>query len=290
MNAPLAFRDSLSRMAAPPDLYVGTGSAQPVSVKNVLSFCRRRARELGSRKSFHHRFVLCFNVDETEAIDLVLNNVALRLLPDQYMLLFPHQLHTYTGLDDRPITALFVTFESDDEELLARLMDRVMELTPPIKDALYSFVDAYAGPRSPRSAELTVLAAQALLETVIGDDKDSGVDARLSIPGPLKDAMFALSDPSVTTSAAVAKAVGLTEAHLRKLFRKHLGIALGHYLLELRQNRARSLLGSSAESVSRISELCGYASIYAFSRSFRSFNGCTPSEYRRRIRSGETEL
>jgi AraC family transcriptional regulator of arabinose operon len=290
MNAHQSFRESLSRLSVPADLYVGTGPAQPVSVLNVLSFCRRKARELGTRKSFHHRFVLCFNIDESEPIDLVLNNVALRLDPGRYMLFFPHQLHAYSGLDDRPITVLFVTFESEDKELLARLMDRVMELTPTIDEALRAFVDAYADPRSPRSAELIVLAAQALLETIIGDDKDSGVDARLSIPGPLKDAMLALSDPAVTTSAAVAKAVGLSEAHLRKLFRKHLGIALGHYLLELRQNRARSLLGSSAESVSRISELCGYASIYAFSRSFRSFNGCTPSEYRRRHRSGDAEL
>lgn len=290
MNALPILRESLGRLSAPTDLYVGTGSAQPVSVRNVLSFCRRRARELGSRKSFHHRFVLCFNIDESEPIDLVLNNVALRLIPGRYMLFFPHQLHAYSGLDDRPITVLFVTFESEDKELLARLMDRVMELTPTIDEALRSFVDAYAGPRTPRRAELIVLAAQTLLETIIGDDRDSGVDARLSIPGPLKDAMLALSDPTVSTAAAVAEAVGLSEAHLRRLFAKHLGIPLGRYLLELRQNRARSLLGSSDESVSRISELCGYASIYAFSRSFHSFNGCTPSEYRRRHRSGESEV
>lgn len=290
MNALPTFRESLGRLAAPTDLYVGTGAAQPVSVRNVLSFCRRKARDLGSRKSFHHRFVLCFNIDATEPIDLVLNNVALRLLPDRYMLFFPHQLHTYTGLDDRPVTVLFITFESESKDLLARLMDRVMELTPPIGGALSAFVDAYAGPQTPRRSELIVLAAQTLLETIIGDDRDSGVDARLPIPGPLKEALLALSFPGAFTAADVAKSAGISEAHLRKLFMKHLGIALGRYLLELRQNRARSLLGASGESVSRIAELCGYASIYAFSRSFRSFNGCTPSEYRRRLRSGEAEL
>jgi AraC-like DNA-binding protein len=276
--------ETLRRMTAPADLFVGTGTARPISVRNVIAFCRMHARELGARKSFHHRFVLCCNVHGSSAITLILGEVALRLSPSRYILFPPHQLHTYAGLDDREIAILFVTFETDDEDMLLHLGNRIMEITPAVRTALSGFVEEYTGDGAARHGSLVVLAAQALLETIIGNDRDSSVEAHLPIPTPLREAMLRLSGLESPTVIAIAREAGLSEAHLRKLFKKHIGVSLGHYLTEMRQNKARSLLGASDESVSRIAERCGYKSVYAFSRSFHTFNDCTPSHYRERIK------
>ncbi|MBU1080438.1 MAG: AraC family transcriptional regulator, partial [Spirochaetes bacterium] len=215
---------------------------------------------------------------------LVLNTVAHRLPPGGYALLFPHQLHAFADLSDREIETLFITFETGDENALLHLHSRIFALSPQVESSLAAFVDAYSGMDGPRNERLVVLAVQTLLETIIMNDRDRGVEAIVAIPAPLKDALSKLSGERIPTAVSVAKETGLSEAYLRRLFKRHMGISLGRYLVEMRQNKARSLLGASDESVSRIAELCGFDSIYAFSRSFRAHNDCTPTRYRERNR------
>jgi AraC-like DNA-binding protein len=79
----------------------------------------------------------------------------------------------------------------------------------------------------------------------------------------------------------VAKAVGLSESHLRARFRVLAGIGLGAYIRRLRLHRARTLMLASELRLKEIAERCGYESIYAFSRTFRQEMGMSPSEYRK---------
>ena len=277
--------EPLRRIPTPVNLFVGTGTARPVSVRNVIAFARMKAVELGARKSLHNRFVLCLNLHRSASIEMVLNEVALRLSPSRYILFAPHQLHTYTGLDEREIAILFVTFESDDTNLLYHLCHRVMELTPFVRKATADFVGVHTGDHSARRDNHVVLATETLIEAIIGNDRDSSMEAHIPLPAVLKDALQKLNGAQAMTVLSVARDCGISEAYLRKLFKKQMGIPLGQYLSKLRQNKAHSLLGASDESISRIAELCGYKSVYAFSRSFHLYNDCTPSAYRERIRN-----
>ena len=289
MAEELDLQDAVRQLTAPADLFVGTGSARPISVRNVLAFCRMKAKELGAKRSLHHRYVLCFNLHGSSLVTLILNTVAMHLSPDRYILLTPHQLHTYSGLDEREVAILFVTFETEDADLLLHVASRIMEITPSVRAALAAFIEEYTKVGSIRHDNLVVLATQTLLEAIICNDADGGKEAHVPLPAPLRDVMLKLSGMQAPTVLAVTNEAGLSEAHLRKLFKKHMGISMGHYLTEMRQNKARSLLGASEESISQISELCGYKSLYAFSRAFHQFNGCTPSLYRSRIRNTELD-
>ncbi len=277
--------DTVRQMTAPADFFIGTGSARPIAVRNVLSFCRLKANELGAKRSLHHRYVLCLNLHGTNRVTLILNSVAMHLAPNRYILLTPHQLHTYAGLDEREVAILFVTFETEDADLLMHVSSRVMEITPSVRGALTAFIEEYAKGDSFRHDNLVVLATQSLLEAIIGNNAYAGTEAHEPLPATLREVMLKLAEMQAPTVLGVAKEAGLSEAYLRKLFKKSMGISLGHYLTEMRQNKARSLLGASEESVSQISEICGYKSLYAFSRAFHAFNGCTPSQYRSRIRN-----
>ena len=80
----------------------------------------------------------------------------------------------------------------------------------------------------------------------------------------------------------VAAAVGISEPYLRQLFGSALKISPKAYLTEVRLKRARELLSLGLYKVNEVAELCGYASIYHFSRAFKQQTGLTPREYAER--------
>ncbi|MFA5027209.1 MAG: helix-turn-helix domain-containing protein [Candidatus Methylomirabilota bacterium] len=80
--------------------------------------------------------------------------------------------------------------------------------------------------------------------------------------------------------AALAGAIGLSEGHLRRLFRQHLGITPRRYLLEARLQRAGELLQTTAHAVEWISGEVGFRSSARFAKVFRRFFGHSPSEHR----------
>jgi transcriptional regulator GlxA family with amidase domain len=83
------------------------------------------------------------------------------------------------------------------------------------------------------------------------------------------------------TIAALAGRLAISESHLRKRFRQLNGLSLGSYLLHYRLNRAIKLLVHSDLSLTQIAVECGYESLAAFSRSFRTKVGQTPSSFRK---------
>lgn len=75
-------------------------------------------------------------------------------------------------------------------------------------------------------------------------------------------------------------------SYLSTLFKKTFKLTPNEYIIQLRMERARTLL-STDESVNirQISELLGYSDPYYFSRLFKITTGCTPSEYRNKIKA-----
>lgn len=86
--------------------------------------------------------------------------------------------------------------------------------------------------------------------------------------------------PSLSVSNIANKA-GVSEVYLRKLFRDTYGTSPKQYILEKRISHAKKLLGERACSVTDISALCGFDSVYHFCRIFKLYTGKTPSEYQR---------
>ena len=90
-----------------------------------------------------------------------------------------------------------------------------------------------------------------------------------------------------TGAAQVAMEAGASPSNLRRLFHEHLNCSVGEFLRQTRINRARYYLATSERSISEIGELCGYASIYSFSRSFRQAVGESPTLYRDHVLRGD---
>lgn len=88
-------------------------------------------------------------------------------------------------------------------------------------------------------------------------------------------------DMSVTD---LARRMRLSADYFSRLFKQHTGSPPGAYLAGLRMQQAMQLLEHSELPVSQVANGAGYADPLYFSRAFRRAVGCSPLQYRRRIR------
>jgi AraC family transcriptional regulator of arabinose operon len=66
----------------------------------------------------------------------------------------------------------------------------------------------------------------------------------------------------------------------RKIYQKKKNLLQKQYVLELRMQRAKRLLEEGTASVGEIAQGCGFASVPHFCRTFKSFTGESPTDYR----------
>lgn len=102
--------------------------------------------------------------------------------------------------------------------------------------------------------------------------------------GPVRNALEHLREnfASPVQVPELARLAGLSTSHFSALFRGATGIGVTEYVKRLRMARARELLATTSKSIAEIAGTVGYADSFYFSRQFRSINGCSPSDYRRR--------
>jgi AraC family transcriptional regulator len=81
--------------------------------------------------------------------------------------------------------------------------------------------------------------------------------------------------------AALAELVDLSLYHFARAFKQSFGVPPHRYHMARRMDRAKSLLRSSALSVTQIGIEIGFRETSSFTRAYRKFAGVTPSEYRR---------
>jgi len=76
---------------------------------------------------------------------------------------------------------------------------------------------------------------------------------------------------------------GISVSYYKKIFQKKFGITPNQYLNKLKINYACSLLKTHHYTVTQISEMAGYSSVYYFTYAFKKHTGISPSEYAKHI-------
>lgn len=79
---------------------------------------------------------------------------------------------------------------------------------------------------------------------------------------------------------AIARRMGFSDAHFRRLFRANYGVSPHQYLLHLVMQRAARQLVSSDHPVSLIGSNVGYEDPAQFSKAFRKLMGQSPQQWR----------
>ncbi len=84
-----------------------------------------------------------------------------------------------------------------------------------------------------------------------------------------------------TAMENIASQLGLGYSYFRRLFKQYTGLAPNQYLIQLRIERAKSLLSDPERPVKEIAAQTGFDSVYYFSRLFKEKTGLPPAQYRR---------
>ncbi|HNX14488.1 MAG TPA: AraC family transcriptional regulator [Oscillospiraceae bacterium] len=88
-----------------------------------------------------------------------------------------------------------------------------------------------------------------------------------------------LSNPEFNLTEA-AKKLPFSLNHFRGLFERQTGLSPKRFLLRMRIEQAKSLLGGNSLPVGDIGRMCGFSDPYYFSRIFKAETGLPPSEFR----------
>ena len=78
----------------------------------------------------------------------------------------------------------------------------------------------------------------------------------------------------------MASRLGIDRMYLRNLFVKHTGMSTMEYVMRVRMERAKVLLGNKHFSVTEVASAVGYPDILSFSKAFKKYSGVCPSEFR----------
>jgi AraC-like DNA-binding protein len=81
----------------------------------------------------------------------------------------------------------------------------------------------------------------------------------------------------------LASKAGLSESHLRALFRKHMGVSIGRFITGKKIDFARYALSNSDMSIAEIAEAAGFNNIYVFSTFFKRNTGSSPLRFRKEM-------
>jgi len=81
-------------------------------------------------------------------------------------------------------------------------------------------------------------------------------------------------------SKAVGKALNISHAHLRALFKQHAGMTMHDYYKKVKVGHVKGKLADRNLSIAEAFTACGEDSRGAFVRTFKELTGMTPTEYR----------
>lgn len=274
-------KELVSRLPQPPHQLVGRSATKLALPDNVVCFQRRAAADLNRPRrgrALHHRFVMICAL--RTAATVCVDDRTIRLRAGQGLLVFPFQFHHYVEPKGENISWLFVTFEYTEAEELVALRYQPFELTPQLRSLVAELVEAY---ETERAADLPVLLLSLLLARLrrLKFATQAASDAAAPSPGlMLRVNQLAQRSTEPPGIKDIARGLGISLSHLRARFRASCGVSIGRHLRHLRLEQACGHLRLGPHRVSEVAELCGFSSIYSFSRAFRVAYGVSPLAYR----------
>ncbi|WP_135546409.1 helix-turn-helix transcriptional regulator [Paenibacillus cymbidii] len=109
-------------------------------------------------------------------------------------------------------------------------------------------------------------------------ETDSGASRHMKAMQPL----FAYIHDNLHRPIAIrelAEMAGMSEKYLIRVFKTTVGITPGHYMQQVRMNRAREYVHRRTYTVKQIAELLGYPDPYTFSKAFKKYYRTPPSRF-----------
>ncbi len=85
------------------------------------------------------------------------------------------------------------------------------------------------------------------------------------------------------TVREMAEQLHISPGHMQCLYKQQFGISCINDIIDFRLRKAKDLLAHTEQSISEISEQCGYRNVEHFCRQFRKNTGITPGIFRKEL-------
>lgn len=268
------------------EYFSGIGEAiSPHLPHNIICFSRLAPSALGgSQPHQHHRTVLLVAIKGGGKVSLDMETFPLEA--GEALLIFPFAYHAYTDFSQDDICWLFVTFEKATLHEVEPLRGAGARRLGELEWALLA--ETLACWLEPKGEMLLAFHLGLLLQRLgaMKGSEEGLIRGRGDRPGAdatllrkVNRYLFPRLDQPLPVEV-IARAMGQSESHFRARFRAVAGMGLGQHVRRLRMKRASDLLHTTSLSVSEIAQKCGFESLYAFSRAFKTEYGVSPRAYR----------
>lgn len=250
----------------------------------------------------HNFFELVYVLQGT--VDHYLEDEVMRLHPGDYYIIDPGSVHYYRDADNCYIVNCLFLPEYIDRALAecpslsSLLSNQVMHFGVPVdiraadrvfhdrdgtvRRLIETMEQEYASKRTGYMELLRCYLTQVLVHAVraweIAEQQHIPHKAVVAITDRLRTNY---TDPP--SLEVLSKEVGYTPQYLSALFCRETGMNIQEFLQRLRVQEACRLLGEKKRSLSDISQAVGYTSPKHFTRIFRRYKGCSPTEFRKAL-------
>lgn len=273
------------RLSIPRDYFSGRRRPPLEIPDNILLFRRASATELKDgtlQPHFHHRWVLIIALRGRGTV--LVDGASHPLTPGAMLLVPPLRLHRYEGVSRGRVCWLFITFELPAQDARTDKPSTghmTRESRAILGDALriWDSRDTAASSSARLSVHVSLLLL-ALRRTAPGDESPSPAATQELLIRI--NAWLASHLVAPARLGSMARDLGISESHLRAIFRGRYGISLGRYARETRCRLAALQLQQGQGSITEVAEACGFGSVYSFGRTFKRILGITPGSMARR--------
>jgi len=93
--------------------------------------------------------------------------------------------------------------------------------------------------------------------------------------------IVAASLPGGISLRDLAAEFGMSRCYFSHRFREQTGLALSHFVMTVRVDRAAEMLIGTRDPLKTIADACGFANVSHFGKVFRRFRSCSPAAFRR---------
>lgn len=208
---------------------------------------------------------------------------------------YPLETHKIRSSEEKPLHFLFCSFKTVSPSFNRELMkisekhksaaSRVFRSSTLVKQVELALEQVKKTEQPFYREYMRAILTEILITTVRGFQSDGQGETKISqaqefcyqVMAYVNENIFDLSSP-----AQVADEFSYNYCHISRVFKKGTGQNLSDYFRTIRLQTAKSLI-EKAYRFTEISELLHFASLYSFSKSFKEFYGCSPTEYKKKV-------
>lgn len=176
------------------------------------------------------------------------------------------------------------------QPLAGRIVRPPQNLLAKVKESFGEIIEEFEGDCFGREVRLRTLLLELLVSLLRWEQSQGrdvgGEELEVDWRAIMKTLQYLREHyPDPIYARDVTRAAGVSESRLKVLFQKALGLSWVKYLQGYRIHRAAALLHDASHNVTEAALAVGFDSFAHFNKTFRSFMGVSPKQYKQQVAS-----